>query len=146
MNHQTPQQLIDNALEHCQAFTAILREENEALTTKKLDALEDPTKRKRHVAVKLEVAMTQVQENKDILSTSGAVTQKMQQLQVFLSDYKEQARKNVVLLKASHEATTQFIQMVRSAVTAHKPQPKTYGNNGQMQDNSGSTNLVIKNV
>jgi flagellar biosynthesis/type III secretory pathway chaperone len=142
----TLQEIVDTAIAHCASFTELLKEENEALSTKNTSILEELTKQKRHLAAKLEVAMGNIQRNKNLLMQSTTVSISMQKLQVYIDVYKEQARKNMVLLKASHEATTQFIDMVRRAVSAQKPQAKTYGNNGQMTDNTSNTSIFNKSI
>ena len=146
MESMSLQTIVDTALEHCLAFIKLLQEENEALSAKKMSNIDELTKQKRHLAAKLEVSMKNVQAHKAQLMQTGSVSLKMEQLTVYLDMYKQHARKNLVLLKASHEATTQFIDMVRKAVSMHKPQAKTYGNTGAMQENANTTNLVIKSV
>lgn len=143
----TPALLVKQAIATCHAFSEHLDFENQALEARDIETIEDATKTKRHLGAKLETLLRDIKMQKEAIRLDTAAFTDLQNLQLAIDAYQVKARKNVVMLSAAHEATAQFLGMVRQAVIRLKPKVTTYGNAGQVQENSsGSTSLLNKEV
>lgn len=145
--NQTPYELVMNAIATCDAFCEHLDFENKALENRDIDAVEEGTKTKRHLGAKLEGVLKDVKTQRDLIKADVQAVRELQNLQTAIDLYQTKARKNVVLLSAAHEATAQFLNMVRQAVIKLKPKATTYGQEGQLeQRSSGKNSLINKEI
>ena len=140
---QTPYELVMNAIATCDAFCEHLDYENDALENRDIDAVEQGTKTKRHLGAKLEGILKDVSARRDQIKSDTQAVKELQNLQAAIDHYQTKARKNVVLLSAAHEATAQFLNMVRQAVHKLKPKTSVYGQTGQVEEKTTSTNSLI---
>lgn len=143
MNQQTPYELVMSAIAACDAFCEHLDFENKALEARDIETVEEGTKTKRHLGAKLEGILKDVKEQRNFIKQDAQAVQELQNLQTAIDLYQNKARKNVMLLSAAHEATAQFLNMVRQAVSKLKPKTKTYGQTGQIEERSSSKSSLI---
>lgn len=142
-----PHDLVKQAIATCNAFCEHLDFENKALEEQDIATVEEATKTKRHLGAKLETLLKDVRTEREAIKANAGAMTELQNLQVAIDNYQSKARKNVVMLSAAHEATAQFLGMVRQAVMKLKPKATTYGKQGEMTDHGvGSTSLLNKNI
>lgn len=145
----TPALLVKQAIATCHAFSEHLDFENKALEERDIAAIEDATKTKRHLGAKLETLLKDVRASKDDIRRDANAVADLQNLQVAIDAYQIKARKNVLMLSAAHEATAQFLNVVRQAVIKLRPKVTTYGQTGYVQESTASaqpSSLVRKDI
>lgn len=140
------QDLVIRAKTACIDFTTLLTEENEALKNNQMDILEKKYKLKRQAAAKMEALLNEVQTSQGAIKQDRAATDELGELQVVINNYQQNARKNVLLLRAAHDATTSFLNLVKEAVSKHKPKVSTYGDQGHLEEKTSPTNLVDTSI
>lgn len=139
-------QLVTSVIESCEKFTTLLLEENEALKDRKLSEVEEKLKEKRHLAAKVEKLLSTLKASFTQVKNDQSATDKLSQLTTVVNNYQKAARKNTVLLQAAHTATSDFINLVRSAVESKKPKVQTYGETGNMRQTENTTKLIDKDI
>jgi hypothetical protein len=127
-------------------LTDLLLQENEDLRARKLDRVTTNVKRKNELAGNVEALLLDVKA----LQEKGETLERNQvnQLQNALDEYQTHARQNMLLLKAAHEATADFLLLVKQTLDAKQGTTKTYGSQGHMttQENPEKRSFINKAV
>lgn len=134
---------VTKALEACKALTGLLAEENKELKARNTKRIEEFYKEKRHLAVKMETLLKEVKT----LPAEEKNSRNMGELEVAINNYQTHARQNLLLLRAAHEATANFLTLVREAIERKKTKAETYSKEGQISAGDGrDTRLINKNI
>lgn len=141
-NQQTVQQVTEATRE----LSNLLIEENEALRSKQVKQIEPLLKRKKRAAFQLEKTLQTLKQTQGLQNDQSIKTE-FASLQRAMQDYHALARKNLLLLKAEHEATADFLDMIRVAAEKKKSTANVYGQDGAMESRKGNqTSLLNKNI
>lgn len=141
----TPQQLIQEAARICEALISLLEEENTCLEKKEMARIEAIGQDKAALSIKLENLLSTIKEWSTLATESEKTTAKAlaEGLKSRLSAMNQLAEKNFVLLESKYVATTNFLNILRKAIS--KPQASTYGSSGK-ETQEENVSLVTKSV
>lgn len=141
------QTLIHDAIEHTRKLTNVMVGENELLANhKRGEEFEEIIKEKRALAAKVEKLLSDVKAQKQSIREDISARNKLPELEVVIQDYQTTARKNVLLLRAAHQATADVLNIFRRAVDKVKPKAETYNKDGQLSSGASAGSLVTKSV
>ncbi len=144
--HPGVQELISKANSTCVELADLLNAENSALEARQVDTIEDNLKVKRKLAHRFERLMSDIRLQRDALKQSPAAKRAAQQLQQNISQYEKLARRNMLLLQSAYDARASFLNTVRDAVAAQRPQPGLYTNTGEKKTHSNPASIVNQSV
>lgn len=141
----SPQQLIQEAARICEELISLLEEENTCLEKKEMARIESIGQNKAALSNKLEGLLNTIKEWSTTASDSEKTTAKTlaEALKNRLAAMNTLAEKNFILLESKYVATTNFLNIVRKAVS--KPQASTYGSTGK-ETKEENVSLVTKSV
>jgi len=143
----TPHEVVKNAIAACVGINEVIAQENELLSNKEMDQLDNIVKQKRSLAAKMEASLQAVKAHTQQIKNNAEATRELTNLQNELHSYKVGMRKNVMLLDAAHASTNNFLNLVRQAVEVKRPKVNVYGNDGAIQDKQAKqTSLVNKSI
>ena len=137
--------IVRAASHACLELQRLLEEENAALEARDIAQVEQLTGLKRQLSRRLEVLLSSVSQHADSLRDDPTTSVALEELKNHVEELDEVARRNFTLLDANHQATQNFLTIVRRALTPM--QASTYGSQGSMsEDESKKTSLVVKSV
>lgn len=118
-------------------LTDLLLQENEDLRARKIDRVTTNVKRKNEMANRVEQLLGEIKT----MQTRGEKFDAPQanQLQAALDEYQTHARQNMLLIKAAHEATADFLLLVKQTIDSKQGTAKTYGQQGEMSESAPAT-------
>lgn len=138
--------VVMDAIKVCKELAAFLVDENQALRERRIEFVESNLKQKNRMATDMEKNLKKVHDERDSLASNPVTKRALKDLQVALDDYRRHARQNLMLLQAAHNATADFLMMVKEAVEAKKPKVNTYGKDGAVSQAAGNVSLVNKAI
>ena len=139
--------LVTDALFHTRQLVDVMQTENDLLTTHtRGEAFEEIIKQKRALSAKVEKLLSDMKKRKAEIKETLASNPQMQELEVVINDYQTTARKNVILLQAAHQTTTDVLNIFRRAVESVKPKAETYDKQGKLSSGASTGTLITKSV
>jgi len=143
--HATPQQLIQEAARICEQLISLLEEENTCLEKKEMARIEAIGQDKAALSHKLENLLNTIKQWSLTASEAEKTTAKKlaEALKARLATMNTLAEKNFVLLESKYVATTNFLNIIRKAIS--KPHANTYGSTGK-ETKEENVSLVVKSV
>lgn len=137
----TGQELVMTAHTSLRDFCDIIEQENSALQQHRPEVITQLVKQKQLLAGRVEKLLQQVQKSQ----TEGADLPRagLQLLQTTMDKYRTLSRQNMLLLQAAHQATADFILLVKQTLDAEKPSAKTYGKTGQVNTGGYSETKLV---
>lgn len=147
MSNATYSTLIQEAIAACDGLVSIMEEETICLQENRIELVEEIAASKGRLAAKLEALLAQVKSMTASLEKAAAeadLSDELKALKDAIARIEKPANENFNLLQARHAATSNFLTAVRQALA--KPQPKTYGNSGQVAESGENTALINRSI
>ena len=146
-NTPMPHELVAQTIMACKNLSGLLEGENEAIKRREVSQVEKNLKDKERQIAKLDKLLRDVRECRENIRTNVQANAMLPELQDSFNAYQSNARQNMLLLKAAHDATTDFLGLVQQAVKAVQPANKTYSKEGCMEEKAlGSTSIINKSI
>lgn len=142
----THSEIIAQARSVCKALFTLLQDENTAIENKNVIQVEENLPRKDALAQQLNTLVQQIGAHREAIKADARLHSQLQALQKDIEAYDAVARQNIMLLRAAHASTQNFVEVVRDTIKKRMPKAETYGRSGVVNDKSENPAIINKSV
>ena len=142
----TPHHTLAETAMICKEITSLVDAENDALTNRNIQFVEENLKDKSRLALKLEKMLKDLKSSKDSIKGDPAARDALKSIQMDMDSFQNTAKKNLLLLKTAHQTRADTLQMIRHIVDANRPQAETYNAYGKVEQGNANAGLINKRI
>lgn len=135
---------LDEARTTCRDLMVVLENENQLVTTRRIDLMEEQLEIKRHLTLRLERLVQGIKSLKPEWENDRRSADAARKLANEMGEFQRLAAKNMMQLKAAHQIRADVIAMIQDTLESNKV-PLAYGKNGEVS-RSDLTSVLRKEI